>query len=129
MKRLTALLLLAPALLAAQKPAPAFRIEETTIASVHAAFKAKTLTCHRLVAAYLARIDKYDKQGPAINALITINPDALAVADSLDKRYAKEGPVGPLHCVPMIVKDNYETRDLQTTAGSLALKGWIPLRD
>ncbi|MGH7654669.1 MAG: amidase family protein [Gemmatimonadaceae bacterium] len=129
MKRIAALLALAPALLSSQRPAPAFKIQETTIAAVHAAFKAKTLTCHRLVAAYLARIAKYDKQGPAINALITINPGALAVADSLDTRYAKEGPVGPLHCVPMIVKDNYETKDLQTTAGSLALKGWIPLQD
>ena len=96
----------APALLAAQKPAPAFKIEETTIAAVHAAFKAKTLTCHKLVAGYLARIAKYDKQGPAINALVTINPNALAVADSLDKRYAKEGLVCPLNCVPMIVNDN-----------------------
>jgi amidase len=127
MNRLTALILLAPAVLAAQTPA--FKIEETSIAAVRAAFKARTLTCHKLVAGYLARIAKYDKQGPAINALVTINPAALAVADSLDKRYAKEGPVGPLHCVPMIVKDNYETTDLQTTAGSLALKGWIPLQD
>ena len=118
-----------PALLSAQGSARPFKIEETTIATVHAAFKAKALTCHTLVAAYLARIAKYDKQGPAINALDTVNPGALTVADSLDRRYAKEGPVGPLHCVPMIVKDNYETKDLQTTAGSLALKGWIPLQD
>ncbi|HZX68050.1 MAG TPA: amidase family protein [Candidatus Elarobacter sp.] len=129
MKRIAALLVLTPAVLASQHAAPAFKIEETTIAAVHAAFKARTLTCHKLVAGYLARIAKYDKQGPAINALVTINPDALVIADSLDGRYAKAGPVGPLHCVPMIVKDNYETRDLQTTAGSLALKGWIPLQD
>ena len=106
-----------------------FRIDETTIADIHAAFKAKTLTCHALVQQYLGRIDAYDKQGPAINALVTLNPNALAVADSLDRRFAKEGLVGPLHCVPMIVKDNFETNDLQTTAGSLALKGWIPKRD
>ncbi|HEV8411081.1 MAG TPA: amidase family protein [Gemmatimonadaceae bacterium] len=114
-----------PSLLSAQ----GFKIEETTISAVHAAFKAKTLTCHALVAKYLARIDAYDKKGPAINAIVTLNPGALAVADSLDKRYAKEGPIGPLHCVPMIVKDNFETKDLQTTAGSLALKGWIPTQD
>src|SRR6202040_2447124 len=71
----------------------------------------------------------YDKRGPAINALVTLNPAALATADSLDKRFAKEGPIGPLHCIPMIVKDNFETKDLQTTAGSLALKGWIPKQD
>ncbi len=123
-----ALLLAAPRLLPAQRPAP-FRLEETTIADVHRAFRAKTLTCHTLVQRYLARIAAYDKKGPAINALITIAPDALAIADSLDRRFAASGPVGPLHCVPMIVKDNFETHDLQTTAGSLALKGWIPTRD
>jgi Asp-tRNA(Asn)/Glu-tRNA(Gln) amidotransferase A subunit family amidase len=111
------------------QPRDQFRIEETTIADIHSAFKAKTLSCHSLVQQYLARIDAYDKQGPAINALVTLNPNALAIADSLDKRYAKGGPIGPLHCVPMIVKDNFETSDLQTTAGSLALKGWIPKRD
>ncbi len=106
-----------------------FRVEETTIADIHAALKAKTLTCRSLVQQYLARIDASDKKGPAINALVTLNPNALTVADSLDNRYAKEGPIGPLHCVPIIVKDNFETSDLQTTAGSLALKGWIPKRD
>jgi len=120
---------LCPALLFPQSPARPFRIEETTIAAEHAALKAKTLTCHALVAQYLARIAEYDKRGPAINALITLNPAALATADSLDRRFAREGITGPLHCVPMIVKDNFETRDMQTTAGSLALKGWIPQRD
>ncbi len=126
-------LALVPALLHAQGGTPGaarpFHIEETTISAVHAAFKAKTLTCHALVAKYLQRIASLDKTGPAINALITLNPAALATADSLDKRFAKEGLVGPLHCVPMIVKDNFETHDLQTTAGSLAMKGWIPTQD
>jgi len=120
---------LAPAILGAQTSARAFRVEETTIAQVHAAFKAKTLTCHSLVQKYFDRIAAYDKKGPAINAVVVLNPDALAVADSLDRRFAREGLTGPLHCIPMIVKDNYETRDLQTTAGSLALKGWIPRQD
>ncbi len=106
-----------------------FRIEEATIASVHSAFRAKALTCHALVQTYLDRIARFDKQGPAINALITINPSALATADSLDRHASGAGALGPLHCVPMIVKDNFETRDMQTTAGSLALKGWIPTRD
>jgi amidase len=122
-------ILLVPSPLTAQGTTHPFRIEETTISAVHAAFKAKSLTCHSLVEKYLARIAAFDKQGPAINALVTLNPNALTIADSLDKRFAKEGLTGPLHCVPMIVKDNYETRDLQTTAGSLALKGWIPLQD
>jgi Asp-tRNA(Asn)/Glu-tRNA(Gln) amidotransferase A subunit family amidase len=120
---------LAPVILGAQASTPAFRVEETTIAQVHAAFRAKTLTCHSLVQKYLDRIAAYDKNGPAINAVVALNPDALAVADSLDRRFTKDGLTGPLHCIPMIVKDNYETRDLQTTAGSLALKGWIPKQD
>ena len=119
---------LVPAALDAQRVAT-FRVEETTIAQVHRAFAAKSLTCHQLVQRYLDRIAAYDKQGPAINALITLDPKALGIADSLDRRYAAAGPVGPLHCIPMIVKDNFETHDLQTTAGSLSLKGWIPTRD
>ena len=125
---LAACVVTAPAPAAAQHPSR-FRVEETTIAHVHAAMKAKTLTCHQLVSAYLERIDAYDKRGPAINALVTINPNALAIADSLDTRYARVGITGPLHCVPFIVKDNFETHDLQTTAGSLALAGWLPPQD
>ncbi|MDQ3520726.1 MAG: amidase family protein [Gemmatimonadota bacterium] len=116
--------------LSAQNPrGGTFRIEEATIAGVHTAFRTRALTCRALVQRYLYRIDSIDQRGPAINALVTLNPSALSIADSLDRRYAKHGLVGPLHCVPMIVKDNFETSDLQTTAGSLALKGWIPRRD
>jgi amidase len=107
----------------------AFRVEETTIAQVHAAFRARTLTCHALVQSYLDRIAAYDKKGPAINAIVTLNPEALATADSLDARFRASGPAGPLHCIPMIVKDNFETRGLQTTAGSLSLEGWKPAQD
>ncbi len=106
-----------------------FRLEETTIAEVHAAFKTKRLSCRTLVQQYLDRIAAIDKRGPAINSLIVVNASALAVADSLDRRYAREGPIGPLHCIPMIVKDNFETVDLPTTAGSLALDGWRPAQD
>ena len=113
----------------AQPTRARFRLEETTIASVHAAFRTRALTCRALVRQYLERIAAYDKRGPAINALVIVNPAALAVADSLDTRYAKSGPVGPLHCIPVIVKDNFETTDLQTTAGSLALEGWRPPQD
>ncbi len=116
----------------AARPSPrvaVFRVEETTIAAVHAAFRARTLTCRALVQRYLDRIAAYDQRGPAINALVSINRAALAVADSLDRQYARSGPVGALHCIPMIVKDNFETGDLQTTAGSLALEGWIPQQD
>ena len=115
--------------LAAQSSRAAFRLEETTIAAIHAALRSRTITCHALLQRYLDRIDRTDQRGPAINALITINPAALATADSLDAVQARGGPLGALHCVPMIVKDNFETKDLPTTAGSLALKGWLPQRD
>ena len=69
------------------------------------------------------------RSGPGINAIVVVNPKALAIADSLDRRFAREGLTGPLHCVPTIVKDNFETNDLQTTAGSGALEGWVPKRD
>jgi Asp-tRNA(Asn)/Glu-tRNA(Gln) amidotransferase A subunit family amidase len=124
-----ALALAAPLALDAQSARRPFRLEETTIAAVHAAFGARQLTCRALVQRYLDRIAAIDKRGPAINALVVVNPAALATADSLDRRFAREGLTGPLHCIPMIVKDNFETHDLQTTAGSLALKGWIPRQD
>jgi len=127
----TALLLAATsaATLSAQTTRRPFRLEEATIAQIHAAFKAKSLTCRALTTAYLDRIQALDKRGPAINAVVLVNPQALAVADSLDRRYAATGPIGPLHCIPMIVKDNFETVGMQTTAGSLALEGWKPLQD
>jgi len=111
---------LALAALAAQ-PAP-FRLEETTIAQVQAAFRDGSLTCRSLVEQYLARIDAHDKKGAALNAIVLVNPDALKTADDLDRRFRQSGPVGAMHCVPVIVKDNYETIDMPTTAGSLALK-------
>ena len=105
------------------------RYDETTIADIQAAFKAKTLTCRMLVQMYLDRIDAYDKKGPALNAIVVINPDALKVADTLDTKLTQSGPVGPLHCVPLIVKDNYETTDMSTSAGSLSLKGVMSKTD
>ena len=108
---------------------PTFAVEETTIAAVHAEFRGERLTCRALVEHYLARIDAYDKKGPALNSIIIVNPDALRTADSLDTRLRREGLVGPLHCVPMIVKDNFETRDLPTTAGSLSLQGFVSDKD
>ncbi len=110
------------------QPTP-FAIEETTIAQIHAAFRAQTLTCRTLTQAYLDRIEAMDKRGPAINAIIVVNPRALAVADSLDRRRASGAALGALHCIPMIVKDNFETIDLPTTGGSLALEGWQPRQD
>ena len=85
--------------------------------------RAGRLTCRALVQQYLRRIEAYDKHGPAINAIVVINPQALDEADDLDRRFKASGPVGPLHCVPAIVKDNFETIGLQSADGSLALEG------
>ena len=112
----------------ASAPAP-FRVEETTIADVHAAMRAGTLTCRGLVEQYLRRIEAYDRNGPALNALVVVNPAALRVADSLDARFRQNGLIGPLHCIPVIVKDNFETVDLPTTAGSLSLQGFVSNKD
>src|SRR5438094_936406 len=98
---------------------PRFQIEETSIAQIEAAFRDGSLTCRSLVDQYLARIEAYDKKGPALNAIIMTNPDATKIADDLDRRFQSSGPVGPLHCIPIIVKDNYETMDMPTSAGSL----------
>jgi Asp-tRNA(Asn)/Glu-tRNA(Gln) amidotransferase A subunit family amidase len=108
---------------------PGLSIEEITIAQAHDAMRAGRLTCHSLVQQYLRRIEAYDKRGPAINAIVVINPSALAEADDLDRRFKTTGPVGPLHCVPAIVKDNFETTGLQSADGSLALEGFVSNRD
>jgi Asp-tRNA(Asn)/Glu-tRNA(Gln) amidotransferase A subunit family amidase len=112
----------------AQQPA-AFRLEETTIAQIHAAMKANQLTCRGLVEHYLARIESQDKAGRAINAIVVVNPNALTEADELDRRARAGTFVGALHCIPTIVKDNFETIGLQSAAGSLSLKGFVSARD
>src|SRR5215471_2628832 len=117
---------------AGQQPPPSaapFRVEETTIAQIHDAMKAGRLTCRALVDGYLRRIDAYDKNGPGINAIVQINPDAQKQADDLDRRFAQGGSTGPLHCIPAIVKDNFETIGLQSAAGSLSLKGFVSNKD
>ncbi len=91
--------------------------------------RAGRLTCRALVQQYLRRIEAYDKTGPAINAIVVTNPRALDEADELDRRFKAAGPVGPLHCVPAIVKDNFETVGLQSADGSLALQGFVSNRD
>src|SRR5215831_327357 len=99
------------------------------VADIRAALQARQLTCRQLVQMYLDRIAVYDKNGPALSAIIMINPNALSTADALDAKFAQSGFAGPLHCVPLIVKDNFNTADMPTTAGSLSLKGSAPLRD
>jgi Asp-tRNA(Asn)/Glu-tRNA(Gln) amidotransferase A subunit family amidase len=109
--------------------APSFNVVETTIADVHAAMREKRVTCRTLVEAYLGRIDAYDKRGPSLNAIVVVNPRAVDEAAALDARVAASGPVGLLHCVPMLVKDNFETVGLQSANGSLALRGFVSDKD
>jgi Asp-tRNA(Asn)/Glu-tRNA(Gln) amidotransferase A subunit family amidase len=117
---------------ALQLPAYAkpFVLEEATVDSIHAAFANNTLTCITLVKAYLARIEAYDKKGPALRSIITVNPEALSVAAKMDKQYKdSKGRVGSLHCIPVLLKDNYNTSDMPTTAGSVAMKDSAPTSD
>ena len=109
--------------------AAAFRVEEATIQSIHGAYKSGQLTSHRLVQMYLDRIDAYDKKGPNINSIITVNPDALKEADRLDAAFKKSGLVGPLHGIPVVVKDMVDTVGMPTTMGSAILKDNYPARD
>lgn len=105
-------------------------VVEATIAELHAAIREGRLSARQLVEAYLARIEAYDRNGPALNSILLVNPEALSEADTLDDHYRRTGRfVGPLHGIPIIVKDNYDTRGLQTTAGSLSLLGSVPAED
>ena len=107
----------------------AFRVEESTIADIHRALRSGSTTCRDVVGQYLARIERYDRQGPAINALVVVNPDALRIAGEMDARRARGAGMGAMHCIPVIVKDNMETTDLPTTAGSKSLAGFVSQRD
>jgi amidase len=100
-----------------------------TIAQLDEAMAKGKLSSEQLVKAYLKRIDAYDKQGPAINAVILLNPKALETAKALDKERKAKGPRGPLHGIPVVLKDNFDTFDMQTTAGSQLLAGSIPPDD
>lgn len=107
-----------------------FELEEATIEQLQSAMKSGQFTARSLVEKYLKRIDEVDRRGPAINSVIEVNPDALAIAGELDKE-RKAGRVrSPLHGIPILIKDNIDTADrMMTTAGSLALVGSRPSRD
>ena len=107
-----------------------FELEEATIAELQAGMKSGKYTARGLTAAYAQRIDALDRKGPALRAVLEVNPDALAQAEALDAERKAKGPRGLLHGVPVLVKDNIATRDrMQSTAGSLALVGVAPPRD
>jgi amidase len=105
-------------------------LDEFTIADLQDGMKSGKYTARSLVEMYLARIQAIDRQGPALNSVIETNPDALALADALDRERSDKGPRGPLHGIPVLIKDNIDTADrMATTAGSLALVGAIPPQD
>src|SRR5262245_23063450 len=103
-----------------------FQLMDATIDDVKAAIAAKRITCRALVEQYIGRIEAYDKRGPALNAVQTINRRAVEEAARLD---TAPSPVGPLHCVPILMKDQVETSDMPTTYGSAVYKDFVPMRD
>jgi amidase len=111
------------------RQAAAFDVMEQSIDQLQRAMTAGEITSRRLVDLYLARIEEYDKQGPALNAIVTVNPRAREAADALDAERASRGPRGALHGIPVLVKDNYETIEMPTSAGSIALASFHPARD
>ncbi len=109
---------------------PAFALEEATVHELQARMAAGELTSRGLCEAYLERIAAVDQAGPTLRSVIEVNPDALAIAQSLDAERTARGPRGPLHGIPVLIKDNIATADrMETTAGSLALVGARPRRD
>ena len=118
----------------AATPLPAevkpFELDEVTIPQLQDGMKSGKYTAQSLVEKYLARIDEIDKRGPAVNAIIELNPDALSIAKALDQERNAKGARGPLHGIPVLIKDNIDTADrMMTTAGSLALVGSKPTKD
>jgi amidase len=109
---------------------PPFELEEATIAALQEAMASGRRTSRNLVDLYLRRIEEIDRSGPEIRSVIELNPEALAIAADLDRERKQKGPRGPLHGVPVLIKDNIATADrMETTAGSLALVGARPAAD
>jgi amidase len=122
------------ALLTAADSSPAaqdhFALSELTLADLQKGLQTGRFSARSLAEKYLARIDAIDRQGPSLRSVIEVNPDALALSDALDRERKEKGPRGPLHGIPVLVKDNIATADrMATTAGSLALVGARPARD
>src|SRR5215471_16645426 len=103
-----------------------FRLEETTIAEIQAAVAAGALSSERLVELYLARIAAYDRGGPRLNSIMYINPNAKAEAAALDQERRDKGTRGPLHGIPVLLKDNIDVANMPTTNGSAVMKDAIP---
>jgi amidase len=115
---------------AAAATVPAFELEEVTFSELQAGMQAGRHTARSLAEAYLARIEAVDRTGPTLRSVIEVNPDAIAIATALDDERKAKGPRGPLHGIPVLIKDNIATSDrMMTTAGSLALAGAVAPRD
>jgi amidase len=112
----------------AKSTAP-FRILEATIDDIHSAYKSGHLTCRQLVQMYLDRIEAFDKKGPAINAIITISSRALEDADRIDAAYKTSVPLGTLHGIPVVLKDQVDAKGMPTTLGSVLFKNYYPDKD
>ena len=108
--------------------AKTIEFDAATIADINAAFDAGTLTSEALTRMCLARIAAFDRTGPALHAVITLNPKALEQARALDVERKAKGRRSPLHGIPVVLKDNYDTFDMPTTGGSVLLEGSIPVR-
>ena len=115
-----------------------FQLMEASIDEIHRGLESGRLTCHSLVQQYLDRIKAYDQQGPTVNAMLHVNPHVLEQAEAMDKELkdrqvklsTKRGAkLKPLECIPVVLKDNYDTADMPTTGASLALKGMQPTKD
>src|ERR1700674_549015 len=102
---------------------------ETSTANIHKAMQAGALTCHDLVQQYLSRIQSYDQQGPAIDSMLYINPASLEQADAFDQEFRRTHQLKPLGCIPVVLKDNFDTADMPTTAGAVTLKDAQPEKD
>src|SRR5258708_18737694 len=107
-----------------------YDVVEKTIAQIHEAYRSGATTARMVTQAFLDRIEAYDRKGPALWAILVTNPEAMQDAERLDREFARTGAfIGPLHGIPVLIKDNYDVAGLQTTGGSAALKGWKPSRD
>jgi len=107
-----------------------FRFQEATIVSIHAALAAGQLTCTQLTKLYLDRVAAYNMQGPALRAIITVNPKATEIAAEMDRTYRESAAnVGALHCIPVILKDNFNTFDMPTSGGNVSMKASVPPAD
>jgi amidase len=105
-----------------------FQVTETTIAETQAAIRSGKITCRQIVELYLKRISTYD-QPSRLNSVLLLNPSALEDADRLDREFSRTHTLRPLQGIAVVIKDNYDTRGLQTTGGSLAMKGFVPAQD